>query len=641
MEASAKDGRWILIHATPMTFGYLTWPLRPPKTSMILVAKATFDIVDRGFATLAKQQKQCHGPVFWDDDPEQSVRLDSDFALLKPAGECLLAGTCHPPTAPTPVSAVAFSVGPVQKGIGVFGDRHWTGGLLGKKPSEPAPFESMPLRWERAFGGPSVRNNPLGRGTAEIEGIVPLPNLESMQRPIASPKDAPAPAGAFPVPATWPERLEKTGTYDASWAEQRFPYLPVDFDPSFYFGAPADQRLRRRFWAGNEEISLRHLRPGQPFVRTRLPGLRPRGFIQRETEQGARFDEVPLVLDTITIDADAGQICCVWRGAAEVADDRLTDVERLFLMHDPIDSGRSAESCRERMEAHLRLRQLEESGFEPKRPEEDEEVHTIALDRLRKTMAGDPRLSALLEQVAARTTAGGVVDGTIAEIAVDASEEDEPEAPQAEPEPPPDAAAMLDGIFAQLAEQGMDLSQLRAQAEEAKAREVEEGGPDPKKIEEAFAKAGMEVPEEVQQVLRDAAEVQKMRAKLARDDEEDAPEPGLREKLLMAFAEGRPIEGDFTGVDVSGEDLERALGRRGNHPRGRGVQPLHFARGVLRRRDLGAGALRRGGSRGRELDRRRFSRRPCSTARASRRPSSARRCSTTPRWSAPSSRARI
>ena len=80
------------IHATPMTFGFLSWPLRPPNTSMILVAKATFDIVDRGFATLAKQQKQCHGPIFWDDDPEQSLRLDSDFALLKPSGECLLAG---------------------------------------------------------------------------------------------------------------------------------------------------------------------------------------------------------------------------------------------------------------------------------------------------------------------------------------------------------------------------------------------------------------------------------------------------------------------------------------------------------------------------------------------------------------------
>ena len=218
-------------------------------------------------------------------------------------------------------------------------------------------------------------------------------------------------------------------------------------------------------------------------------------------------------------------------------------------------------------------------------------------------MAGDPRMSALLEQVAARTTAGGVVDGTIAEIAVEASEENEPEAPQAEPEPPPDAAAMLDGIFAQLAEQGMDLSQLRAQAEEAKAREVEEAGPDPKKIEEAFAKAGMEVPEEVQQVLRDAAEVQKMRAKLARDDEEDAPEPGLREKLLMAFARGPAHRGRLHRRRRLGRGSERALGRRGAILIDAVSQPLHSARGVLRRRDLGAGALRRGGSRGRELDR--------------------------------------
>ena len=105
-----------IIHATPMTFGFLTWPLRPPQLTLVLVVKATFDIVKDGSATMAESPRQCHGPVYFDDDTEASLRLDSDFALLKRSGECLLAGTCHPPE-PTGVSAVRFTVGELEKTI--------------------------------------------------------------------------------------------------------------------------------------------------------------------------------------------------------------------------------------------------------------------------------------------------------------------------------------------------------------------------------------------------------------------------------------------------------------------------------------------------------------------------------------------
>jgi len=531
-----------IIHATPMTFGYLTWPLRPPQLTMVLIVKATFDIQKDGAATMAESQRQCHGPVYFDDDTEASLRLDSDFALLKRSGECLLAGTCHPP-APTGVSVVRLRVGDVEKRIGVFGDRRWKRGMLGRKPSEPEPFESMPLRWERAFGGPGVEANPLGRGAAPVEGedgerLHPLPNLEDPAHPVTGPGDRPTPWGAFPIPPTWRGRLRHAGTYDAKWAEERFPHLATDFDPAFYYAAPPDQRLAQGYWKGDEEITLQNLVAGQPEVKTTLPGVRPRGFLDR----AGHLQEVPLVLDTIAVDADAGQILCTWRGAVDVGDPRLSDVEHLFLMDQPITERRSVKSCRRLMRSHLRLEHLINSGFEPKTPGEEEQ-QTLALQRLQKTFAGDPRMAALLQ------SATGVVDATIMENPLeDASE-------GAAPEPPPviepvDADAELADLKAQMLEAGIDMDA------------APQGAPPPptdqaldiEAIEKAFADAGHEVPEEVRETLALVAEVEDLRnARPA--DEEPLMELGTREELLLCFAEGKPLEGDFSNVELDGEEL--------------------------------------------------------------------------------------
>ncbi len=531
-----------VIQATPMSFGFITWPIRPPQLTMVLVVKATYDIVDGGEARLADVQRPCHGAVYVDDDAEKSLRLDTDFALLKRAGECLLAGTCHPPK-PARVSVVRFKVGDIDKRIAVFGDRRWRRGLLGKRSTEPEPFESMPLRWERAFGGPSIPANPLGRGVAPVtteegETVYLLPNLEDPKHPVSAPADRPAPWGAFPIAPTWAARLRHAGTYDQRWTEERFPHLAVDFDPAFYSAAPPDQRLASGFWRGDEAIELENLRPGHPHVTTRLPGMRPRGFLDR----AGRLDEVPLVLDTITVDADAGQIYCTWRGAVEVADPRFNNVRHLFLMDQPIGERRSVKSCRRRLRAHLRLDHLVQSGFEPTTPAEEEE-QTIALARLQRTFDGDPRMSALLR------SASGVVDATVMEA---------PAAPAAEPvsEEPPlvvepvDPDAVLAGVYADLAEKGMDVSGLEApEPPKVVGEEL-----DAEQIEQVFAGAGMEVPDEVRQVLALAAEVEDLR-RAQGEEEEPALELGSREEFLLSYAEGRPLVGDFTGIVLDGEEL--------------------------------------------------------------------------------------
>lgn len=374
---------------TPFELSMMPWELEPPRTTLVLVVKATFAFGDDGPCTIADEQVPVLGEVPWDDGDPPSLRTESDYAVLKPRGEWYLAGTAHAPGGtPATVVPVKVRVGSAQKQLVVWGDRTWQRGLLGQKPSPPSPFTSMPLRWERSFGGPRITENPVGRGAGPIQvgkaTIDPLPNIEDPARPILSRDDRPPPVGMFPIPSTWRSRLTRTGTYDEHWKRSRWPFFPKDFDFSFFNCAPMDQWIEGYF-RGDEEIELSGLHPTKTCIRTRLPGLRPRLFVEwaRPRPEGApplellsraelealgtpKLEEVRLVLDTIVLDADEGHALCTWRGLLEVADTQLSNVERFFLVHEPTEQGQPHEVY----EAWLLRKLLEEADeFDP--PEEE------------------------------------------------------------------------------------------------------------------------------------------------------------------------------------------------------------------------------------------------------------------------------
>jgi hypothetical protein len=66
--------------------------------------KGTFDLVHDGVCAIAAEQALITGPLHWDDDPNQSLRLDSDFAVLKPRAECHFVGHATPPGVSPPAA---------------------------------------------------------------------------------------------------------------------------------------------------------------------------------------------------------------------------------------------------------------------------------------------------------------------------------------------------------------------------------------------------------------------------------------------------------------------------------------------------------------------------------------------------------
>ncbi len=248
----------------------------------------------------------------------------ADLALEKPGTDVVLVGSARSrDEEPVSELMVYLQVGSVDKAIRVVGDRTWVGGLFGPHLSEPELFTSMPLTWDRAFGGMDHEDhegapeqfhpdNPAGRGfrlkrsATPVEGSL-APNLEPHDQPLRSAKK-PIPAVNFAAIAPgWGPRLRWAGTYDERWQQERAPFLPDDFDPRFLQVAPPDQIVAEGL-NGGEIIDLHGLHPDGPFQVT-LPSGLPEIICDLA---GARL--TPRVrLDTVVIDTDRGLLSLLWR----------------------------------------------------------------------------------------------------------------------------------------------------------------------------------------------------------------------------------------------------------------------------------------------------------------------------------------
>ncbi|MFK7991490.1 MAG: DUF2169 domain-containing protein [Sandaracinaceae bacterium] len=358
----------LVIHDAPFPIGWLAWPIAPPQWSVVFAIKATFAIPpEGGVCRWVDDPPLVTGDLYEDDDATRGLRYPTDLAIAKPRGEVTLVGTAHAPRGRAVRSMVAgFRFGAVHKEVAVVGDRMWKPGLLGGM-SEPAPFTSMPLTWDRAFGGKGNPDNPIGRGIQPVmvggEPRVVLPNLEDRAAMLKNSQARVSPTGTGPIPPTWSPRAARAGTYDAIWHATRWPWFPKDLDFRYFNAAPEDQQIVG-FWKGDESFELQHLHPEHARIQARLPGVRPRCVTAVRRGQDAKIEEVALSLDTVTLDADALTVTLVWRGNRPVSDEHHPELEQVFVTEEPVDAPRSQTDVARAYHAELQRRQDEESAFQ-------------------------------------------------------------------------------------------------------------------------------------------------------------------------------------------------------------------------------------------------------------------------------------
>jgi hypothetical protein len=216
----------------------------------------------------------------------------------------------------------------------VTGERRWEKRFVGSRAGQPEPFETIPLIWERAFGGfepdpgdpekPDYeQRNPVGRGfrakgASLIEGSM-LPNIERPDDPMTHHRSRPEPVGFGFTGPSWEHRIRFAGTYDERWTDSRSPLLPLDFDRRF-FSAAAPGLTTGAYLRGDEDVLAVNASP-EGRLHFRLPGLDAPEFLL--SLRGSGDTTVVGNLDTLIVDLESRVVILIWRALHALRDGPL------------------------------------------------------------------------------------------------------------------------------------------------------------------------------------------------------------------------------------------------------------------------------------------------------------------------------
>lgn len=354
-----------VFNRTPFLVEAIPFPGPDRQFFLTIVVKGTFTMPDRGPAVVAgKQLPVAFGDEPFDTENGGSLKFESDIAPFKPRADVVLVGHAYAPSgSPANVVDVSLRVGPLQKRLRVFGDRTWQKNTFSAaSPSRPAPFDKMPLVYERAFGGIDMpgggfcAQNLVGRGfftKPNKKNVVGsrLPNIEDPNQLIRSPKDRPQPVGFGFYGRAWEPRSTFIGTYDEHYRKHVAPGPPPDFKFDYYNGAHPDLQLSG-YLNGDETVQLVNLAPNSRLT-FQLPGVHPTCVVERDYDslqahlnkqkQGkvdpavwnARkpgLERVSLNLDTLCLLPDDQRLFLLWRGRTAVYDHTMPDMKSVKII---------------------------------------------------------------------------------------------------------------------------------------------------------------------------------------------------------------------------------------------------------------------------------------------------------------------
>jgi hypothetical protein len=324
-----------VVSTCPLPVASVLWQPRAGKWTLTFVCKATYRLAPTESELASEQEPPNEDDNFWDDDATRSLYAPSDLVPFKARADVILVGNAFAPRRDPVRSLIAqLIVGQMTKSIECFCDRMWT---LDGQLREGPKFTKLPLRYERAGGGPDT-TNPVGMrpDAADAYGMLYLPNLQQPADPVPKRGDVVEPIGFGPIAPAWPSRVQRLGRHAATWFEGAWNSrpLPEDLDPSFFNCAPLDQQVDAI--RTGERLILENLHPEHPRLVTNLPAATPRAVLERP---GAAPEAVKLMCDTLWIDTDRSLCTLVYRG--RVALDHRAQQGRVVVSMDAPTSARA------------------------------------------------------------------------------------------------------------------------------------------------------------------------------------------------------------------------------------------------------------------------------------------------------------
>ena len=239
------------------------------------------------------------------DDPTRSLIDASDLVPYRARADVWLTGQAYAPLGRR-VRALVARLGVYRQGSPLLEKTVHLVGSRRRADEEPEPFETMPIVYERAYGGAGFDANPVGVG-ADARSI--LPN-------VLDPDNPERPVGFGPVSRYWKQRRRFLPQEWRRQLEQAIPELPSGFDWSYFQAAPEDQQLA--FLQGDEWLVLDGMHPMFMRLQTRLPSIVAVARVLPAQPSDDLGDAVALVADTLAIDTDAESCSISWRGVIPV-----------------------------------------------------------------------------------------------------------------------------------------------------------------------------------------------------------------------------------------------------------------------------------------------------------------------------------
>jgi hypothetical protein len=309
-----------------MVAGYAMGMEPSGRELLVVVVKGTFRIPALSGERLILEENQLPlvmSDVFYGEPGLSAPRYEIDFSPRKRRCDVLLNGAAYAPGGrPTDRVTVGLQIGGWSKSFSVVGDRVWyTAG--GPRSTAPEPFVTMPITYDRAFGGTDSRHedpaqhaafmgNPSGRGfhkyvaAESLEGS-PLPNAEELGMVVDRPDGVYRPMSFGVIGRHWMPRSRHAGTYDRNWLDNVCPFLPADFSDEYYQAAPPDQQLAKPL--GDQRVTLVNL-TAEGRREFTLPHFEaPVSIFPR----GGDREDLAAPADTVVIEPDEARVTITWR----------------------------------------------------------------------------------------------------------------------------------------------------------------------------------------------------------------------------------------------------------------------------------------------------------------------------------------
>ena len=332
-----------LINNSGMVTGYTMGMDASGRECLVVAVKGTFNIPKvsgQKPALMDEQLPLVESDTFFGEPGFSAPEFESEYAPVKHRCDITLVGSAYAPEGKeTGKVQVGFKVGSKSKVLNVLGDRYWEATTGGYRISAPVPFEKRAFSYDIAFGGVDQFHedekkhdpymlNPVGIGYHKVtdENCVqntPAPSTEECDKAVVLPNGNYKPMALGPIGRGWLPRYKLGGTYDETWLDDTFPFLPADFNERYYQSAPDDQQID--FLQGGEQVMLLNVTEDGKRA-FEIPKMdMPVVFFKKKSQR----EEKTAMLDTLILDPDNERFSCVWRANVQLRNNAFEVPEAL------------------------------------------------------------------------------------------------------------------------------------------------------------------------------------------------------------------------------------------------------------------------------------------------------------------------